>query len=127
MTETIDKPADTPPAGHVEQVKTSENVKLVLRGPDGEIKQEVEESNLIVTVGVNGIVDQLVASPGINKPSHMAIGTGGTSPSAGQTTLTTELDRNALTSKSRSGAVLTMVGDWAAGDGTAQNFDGYWI
>jgi hypothetical protein len=118
MTETIDKPADTPPAGHVEQVKTSENVKLVLRGPDGEIKQEVEESNLIVTVGVNGIVDQLVASPGINKPSHMAIGTGGTSPSAGQTTLTTELDRNALTSKSRSGAVLTMVGDWAAGDGT---------
>jgi hypothetical protein len=28
------------------------------------------------------------------------------------------LDRNALTSKTRSNAVVTMVGDWAAGDGT---------
>jgi hypothetical protein len=118
MTETIDKPAETPPAGHVEQVKTSENVKLVLRGPDGEIKQVEEESNLIVTTGVNAIVDRLLASPSLGVPTHMAIGTGGTSPAAGQTTLTTELDRNALTSKTRSGAVLTMVGDWAAGDGT---------
>jgi len=116
MTETTEKPADTAPP--IEQIKTSENVKLVLRGPDGEVKQEVEKSNLIVTTGVNAIVDQLVASPSLGKPTHMAIGTGGTSPAAGQTSLTTELDRNALTSKNRSGAVLTMVGDWAAGDGT---------
>jgi hypothetical protein len=44
----------------------------------------------------------------------MAVGTG--SPSA--TALGTELDRNALTSKTRSNAVITMVGDWVAGDGT---------
>jgi hypothetical protein len=44
----------------------------------------------------------------------MGIGTGTPSGSA----LGTELDRNALTSKTRSGAVVTMVGDWAAGDGT---------
>jgi hypothetical protein len=44
----------------------------------------------------------------------MAIGTG--SPAA--TLLGAEIDRNALTSKTRSGAVVTMVGDWAAGDGT---------
>ena len=44
----------------------------------------------------------------------MAVGTG--TPSS--TTLGTELDRNALTSKTRSNAVVTMVGDWATGDGT---------
>jgi hypothetical protein len=48
------------------------------------------------------------------KVSWMAVGTG--TPAA--TLLGTELDRNALTSKTRSGAVLTMVGDWAAGDAT---------
>jgi hypothetical protein len=55
-----------------------------------------------------------LASPSLNKPTHMAIGTGSPSGSA----LGTELDRNALTSKTRSGADVTMVGDWAAGDGT---------
>jgi hypothetical protein len=30
-----------------------------------------------------------------------------------------EVDRNALTSKTRSGAIVTFVGDWAAGDATA--------
>lgn len=110
--------ATEPAEGIPDQIKTEENVRLVLRGPDGEIKQIVEESNLIVTTGIAAIVDQLVASPSLGKPTHMAIGTGGTSPAAGQTALTTELDRNALTSKNRSGAVLTMVGDWAAGDGT---------
>jgi hypothetical protein len=45
----------------------------------------------------------------------MAVGTG--SPAANA--LGTESDRNALTSKTRSGAVVTMVGDWAAGDATA--------
>jgi hypothetical protein len=44
----------------------------------------------------------------------MAIGTG--TPSG--TALGVELDRNANTSKTRSGAVVTIVADWAAGDGT---------
>ena len=48
----------------------------------------------------------------------MAIGTGATAAAAGDTTLQTELDRNALTSNTSSTNVLTMVGDWAAGDGT---------
>lgn len=44
----------------------------------------------------------------------MAVGTG--TPTG--TALGTELDRNALTSKTRSSNVVTFVGDWAAGDGT---------
>lgn len=91
-----------------------ENVHLVLRGPDGSIKTERKIENTVTTAGKQGAADQILASPSLNKPTHMAVGTG--SPSG--TALGTELDRNALTSKNRSGAVVTMIGDWAAGDGT---------
>lgn len=91
-----------------------ENVKIVLRGPDGKIKDTREIQNTVTTAGKNGAADQILASPSLGKPTHMATGTG----TPGATALGTELDRNALTSKTRSGAVVTMVGDWAAGDGT---------
>lgn len=94
------------------------HVLLEVRGPDGNVKQRVESDNLIVTVGKNGIADQLLASPTINKPTHMAVGTGATAPAAGNTALGAEVDRNALTTKTRSANVVTMVGDWAAGDAT---------
>lgn len=98
--------------------KPEDNVTIVVRGPDGKVKHSETCHNLITTVGKNGIADQLVASPAISKPSHMAIGTGTNAAALGDTTLQTELDRNALTSKTRSTNVVTMVGDWAAGDGT---------
>jgi hypothetical protein len=90
------------------------HITAVLRGPDGAVKQVQEVENTITTAGKAAFVDQMLASPGVNKITHMAVGTG----TPGATALGTELDRNALTSKTRSGAVLTMVGDWAAGDGT---------
>lgn len=85
-----------------------------LRDKDGNIKQEEKVHNTVTTAGKNMIADRLLASPSLGVPTHMAIGTG--TPSG--TALGTELDRNALTSKSRSNAVVTMVGDWSAGDGT---------
>ena len=94
------------------------SMRLELRGPDGELKAVREVHNLIVNNGRDGIMDQILASPTIIKPTHMAIGTGSTAPAAGDTALGAEIDRNALTSKTRSGGVVTMVGDWAAGDGT---------
>lgn len=94
------------------------NVHLELRGPTGELKEVRDVHNLIVDVGRNGIMQQILASPTISKPTHMGIGTGSTSPAAGNTALGTEIDRNALTSKSGNVGVVTMVGDWAAGDGT---------
>jgi len=90
------------------------NMHLVLRDEHGNIKDERRVHNTVTTAGKQGIADQVLASPSLSKPTHMAVGTG--SPSG--TALGTELDRNALTSKTRSGAVVTMVGDWAAGDGT---------
>lgn len=101
-----------------EETQGEDNVQLVVRGPDGKVKQTESCHNLITTVGLNGIADQLVASPSISKPTHMAVGTGTNAAAVGDTTLQTELDRNALTSKTRSGAVVTIVADWAAGDGT---------
>lgn len=85
-----------------------------LRDELGNLKEVRDIHNTVTTAGKNGIADQIIASPTLGKPTHMAIGTG----SPGGTTLGTELDRNALTSKTRSGAVVTMQGDWAAGDGT---------
>lgn len=90
------------------------NMHLVLRGPDGEIKEERRYKNTVTTAGKQGAADQVLASPSLGKPTHVAIGTG--TPSG--TALGTELDRNANTSKTRSGAVVTIVADWAAGDGT---------
>lgn len=96
-----------------DSVKITGQLTLVLRGPDGKIKTK-RVVNTVTTAGKNGIADQILAAPTLGKPTHMAIGTG----TPGASALGTELDRNALTSKNRSGAVVTMVGDWAAGDGT---------
>jgi hypothetical protein len=90
------------------------HMSLTLRDAFGNIKETRSVYNTVTTAGKNGAMDQILASPSLNKPTHMAIGTG--TPSG--TALGTELDRNALTSKTRSNAVVTMVGDWAAGDGT---------
>jgi len=87
---------------------------LTLRDGDGRVKEFIERWNTVTTAGKNGIADQVLASPTLAKPGWMAIGTG--TPTG--TALGSELDRNALTSKTRSNAVVTMVGDWAAGDGT---------
>lgn len=94
------------------------NILLTLRDKDGKIKEEVAVKNLVVTTGKQHIADQLSSSPGGNAMSHMAIGTGNTAAGASDTALQTELDRNALTSRTDSGAVVTYVADWAAGDGT---------
>ena len=92
------------------------NVLVLLRGPDGREKARREVHNTVKTAGKEGAADQVLASPSLGKPTHMAVGTG----TPGATTLGTELDRNALTSPTptRNGAIVTMVGDWAAGDGT---------
>lgn len=98
--------------------KTIDNVKVQLFDADGILKEERSIHNLVVTAGLNHIADQLSSTPGGAAMSHMAVGTGTDAAAAGDTTLGTELDRNALTSRTDSGAVVTYVGTWGAGDGT---------
>lgn len=76
----------------------------------------VEQSthNTVTTAGKNGAADQILDSPSLNKPTHMAQGTG--SPAA--TLLGAENARVAFDSKTRSGAVVTMVATFPAGTGT---------
>ena len=94
--------------------RVESNVLIRLFGPDGRLKEERRIHNTVTTAGKNGAADQVLASPTLGKPTHMAIGTG--TPTG--TALGIELDRNAFTTKTRATNVVTMVGDWAAGDGT---------
>ena len=96
------------------------HVLIELFDADGNLKDSREIDNLIVTVGKNLIADNLLATPTLGKPTHMELGTGTVAPAAGDTTLGTVIasSRVALTSKTRSTNVVTMVGDWAAGTAT---------
>jgi hypothetical protein len=97
------------------EIKLGGNVDIKLFNRWGNLKTHIVVPNTVTTAGKNGAADQIIASPTLPKPGWMAVGTG--SPAA--TLLGTEVDRNAFTTKTRSGAVVTMVGDWAAGDATA--------
>jgi hypothetical protein len=94
------------------------NVELVLRGPDGEIKETRRVHNLIVKTGLETILEQLLDAPGTATPKYMAIGETNTAPAEGDTKLKKETSRKALSSKTRSGKVVTMKASWAAGEGT---------
>ena len=90
------------------------NMHLVLKDENGNVKEERFVHNTVTTAGKNAIADQILAAPTLVKMGWMAVGTG--SPAA--TLLGTEIARVAFTSKTRSGAVVTVVGDYAAGTGT---------
>lgn len=95
-------------------INVEANCYVRLYGPDGELKDSRDIHNTVTTAGKQGVADQVLGSPTLAKMGWMAIGTG--SPSS--TLLGAELDRNVFTSKTRSGAIITVVGDWIAGDGT---------
>lgn len=101
-----------------DQISPKDNVRIELFGPDGKKKGDLTTHNLVTTVGKNAIASRLASSPGSAVPTHMAVGTGVTAANVADTTLDTEIDRNALTSNTATTNVLTVVGDWAAGDGT---------
>lgn len=81
---------------------------------NNEVIQETQ--NLVVTAGKNWVADRMNNANTVM--THMAIGTGTTTAAVGQTTLVTELDRNALTSTTVTANAIAYVGTWAAADGT---------
>ncbi len=67
------------------------SVKVQLFGPDGKLKQEHEDHNLIVTVGKTYIATWLAAASQAGEfMSYIGLGTGVTAPSSGDTALQTE-------------------------------------
>jgi chitodextrinase len=98
------------------------NFNVTLRDEFGNPKAVRAVDNVFTAVGKAHVADQLQETPSEDPMSHMAIGTDDTALTAGDTTLGTELDRNALTSFVQgTGANTNKViytGDWEAGDGT---------
>lgn len=101
----------------IDGLKAKGTLDIVVRGPDGNIKDEKKVENLIVDTGLDFIASRM-SGTSENVMSHMAVGTGSTAAAAADTTLGTELDRNALTSTTVTDNAIAFVCSWAAGDGT---------
>ena len=92
-------------------------LKIVLTDAQGNIKDEQEVKNLVVTVGKNFIASRMKDATA-TAMSHMAIGSGTTAAAAGDTTLGTELGRVALTSTTVTTNNVAYVATFPAGTGT---------
>lgn len=101
----------------IDGLKAKGTLDIIVRGPDGNIKDEKKVENLIVDTGLDYIASRMNGTSE-NVMSHMAVGTGSTAAAAADTTLGTELDRNALTSTTVTDNAIAYVCSWAAGDGT---------
>lgn len=105
------------------QLKGSVNIKLI--GPDGKIKQEQTDHNLVVTVGKSYLASYLLPgnhNTGTEFAQFVALGTVQTGPSAGDTALNAEsvvggYSRVAGTLSSASN-VWTNTATFAPGNGT---------
>ena len=99
-------------------------VKVTLIGPDGKIKQQHENHNLVVTVGKTFLANWLTAATQSTPfMSYVGLGTSTTPAASGDTTLGTELvgggysrQQGALTNSSN---VWTNTVTFAPGNGTA--------
>ena len=76
-----------------------------------------EVPNLVVTDGKEFVASRMKDTTKAAM-SHMAIGTGSTAAAAGDSALGSQADRNALTSTTVSGAAVTYVASFGAGEGT---------
>jgi len=76
-----------------------------------------EVPNLVVTDGKEYVASRM-KDTSKSSMSHMGIGTGSTAAAAGDSALGGQVDRNALTSTTVSGATVTYVSTFAAGEGT---------
>lgn len=103
-----------------EGLKAKGRLHIVLRDEQGNVKEERDVDNLVVTVGKNWIASRMKTSGQPVEMSHMAIGSGAVAAADANTGLGTELGRVALGTAGGtvSGAIVTYTGAFAAGVGT---------
>ena len=85
---------------------------------EGNLKGERQVKNLVVTTGKNYIASKMVATT--NSPvsmTHMAIGTGSTTPAAANTALGSQTGRVSLSGSSVSSNAITYTATFPAGTG----------
>lgn len=100
-----------------ENIKVTGDVSIKVFDDQGNIKEERQIKNLVVTTGKGFIASRMVGTTA-NVMSHMAIGSSSTAAANADSALGSELGRAALTSSSASGAVVTYVASFPAGVGT---------
>lgn len=101
-----------------EELKLRGDVAIVLKDKNGNVKDSREIHNLVVSSGLEFICSRM-AGTSAGVMSHMALGSGTTAASSGQTDLVSILgSREALDSTSASSNTITYVSSFEAGEGT---------
>jgi hypothetical protein len=101
-----------------DKLKMRGDVDIVLRGPDGQIKETRNIENLVVSAGLTFIASRM-GGTSASVMSHMALGSGTTAAAAGQTDLVSILgSREALDSSTPSSNTIVYVSSFEAGDAT---------
>jgi hypothetical protein len=100
-----------------DSIKVTGDLKIVVTGPDGKVKEEQEYKNLVVTTGKNFIASRMKDTTDAAM-SHMGIGTGTTAAAAGDTALETQAGRVSLTSTTVTTNSVAYVATFPAGTGT---------
>jgi hypothetical protein len=104
---------------NIEHLKAKGELRVVITGPDGLVKEDVQLKNLVVSTGLNYIVSRMKdATAGVM--SHMSLGTGTAAATLGDTTLSAEISgsRMALTSTTVTANQITYIASFAATVGT---------
>jgi hypothetical protein len=101
-----------------DNLKLRGDVAIVVKDKDGKVKDSREIHNLVVSSGLEYICSRM-AGTSANVMTHMAVGSGTTAASAGQTSLVSALgSREALDSTTASSNTITYVSSFEAGEGT---------
>lgn len=101
-----------------ENLKATGLVSIVHTNAAGEVVNEFQVPNLVVSSGKNHIAEKLVATT--NSPvsmTHMAIGTGTATPGASDTQLGTQTGRVSLSGSSVLSNTITYTATFPAGTG----------
>lgn len=98
-------------------LKLQGKLHIVVTDSNGQIKQELDVKNLVVSAGKTFIASRMTGTSS-SVMSHMAIGTGTTAPSVSDTTLGTEAGRVSLASSTPSSNTVTYTATFPAGTGT---------
>ncbi len=99
------------------------HICFIFRNIDTGEERVSKYDNLIVTVAKNMIARRLAGEANACNITYIAVGTGAGVPAIGDTTLSTELDRNPLTTISASGVTVSFTGFFGASEanGTLTN------
>lgn len=102
-----------------DSIKMKGKLNIVLTGPDGEVKEQREVDNLVVTVGKNFIASRMKDATA-TAMTHMEVGTSTQAAAVGDTALIAAVasSRVALTSTTVTTNSVAYVASFPAGTGT---------